>query len=98
MYLGGEPAGEHAAQSPALLQESRQEDEQRGSATKASIRSSRATPTRMVTPCERQYREALGQDAPEGGGPIRKAVTATATATTIRAPARMFEKTGMPIR
>ena len=49
MYLGGEPAGEHAPQSPALLQESRQEDEQRRQRYKASIRSSRATPTRMIT-------------------------------------------------
>jgi hypothetical protein len=32
------------------------------------------------------------------GTPIRKAVTATATATAIRTPARTFEKRGMPIR
>ena len=69
MYLRREPAGEDAAQSTALLQERRQQDKEGGSVVNCSWRSSRATPTRIVTAPVRASIGKLGEDAPEDGAP-----------------------------
>jgi hypothetical protein len=70
-----------------------------GSATKLALRSSRATPTMIVTvPVMASIGRLSARMRLRDGAPILNAAATTATATRIRVPARTCEKTGMPIR